>query len=324
MADEHHEPGDAAADDLFATAARRPRSAPADAPADAPDDTVGADTADEDTTDPVDDATDDALHTAPDDDATEEDAAAPTSAESPYPDGPGGAPHTDQVPVAGPELERHQPYRPAPLGHHRPPPSSPDGAGGYRAGAYPAGPPAPVQPTFGRRAPRQGPRPDADGYYPSDYYLGTDWTRVVIGGLATLILGVAAVAAGLWLYEEFDPRNDDDEVTAEATPTPVPLVAVYACAGDAAAVTEIPAPNALLIAGRTADSRWLAFRNPAAPPLQLWVLAAEVPDFDPSTVGVVPCASSPQEFPTPRAIAGERPDRPPPTSGPTPTPLPTP
>ena len=136
-------------------------------------------------------------------------------------------------------------------------------------------------------------------------------------------LGVAAVAAGLWLYDEFDPRDDDEEVVTELTPTPIELVPVFQCAGDQTPVTEIPAPNALLIAGRTADSRWLAFRNPAAPPVQLWVEAERVPDFDTSSVGVVSCASSPQEFPTPRSI-GAAPSGPPPTSGPTPTPLPTP
>ncbi len=315
MADEHEGPDPGAADDLFVTAARRPEAEPLDAP-DSPELTTEPDdTEPHDTTEPAE----------PGDRDSDGDNDGPiTSAESPYPDGGGGARDTAPTPTASVELDRHQPPRAASFSHHRPPPTGPDGAGGYRAGAYPAGPPVPVQPSFGRRAPRQGPRPDADGYYPGDYYLGTDWTRVVIGGLLAITLSVIAVAAGLWLYDEFDPRNEDDEVATEATPTPVALVPVYACAGDAAAVTETPAPNPLLIAGRTADSRWLAFRNPAAPPLQLWFLASELPDFDASTVGVVPCASSPQEFPTPRAIAGELPDRPPPTSGPTPTPLPTP
>ena len=290
--DEHDDPhDDPPADDLFVTAGRRP---------DAPEDTLEDNEIDDDIAD----------------------ADVVTSADSPYPDGAGGA-GTD---VATTGASRQVPYRPprrGSFGYHAPPPSAPDGTGGYRAGPYPAGPPTAPQPQFGRRAPRQGPQPDADGYYPSDYYLGTDWTRVVIGGLITLTLGIAAVAAGLWLYDEFDPRDNDDEVVAEATPTPVELVPVFECAGDQTAVTEIPAPNVLLIAGRTADSRWLAFRNPAAPPVQLWVEAERVPDFDTSSVGVVSCATSPQEFPTPRVV-GEAPSGPPPTSRPTPTPLPAP
>ena len=59
-------------------------------------------------------------------------------------------------------------------------------------------------------------------------------------------------------------------------------------------------PGALLIAGRTADSRWLAFRNLEPPPLQLWVEARDVPTFVPSTVGIVSCATAPNEFPPPR------------------------
>ena len=285
MADDEQAPDDEPpADELFVAAGRRP-----DAPANEPDE------------------------------APDEDEPVVTSADSPYPDGPGGA----VVETTAPRAPGYRPPRRGEFGYQAPPPSAPDGTGGYRAGPYPAGPPVAPQPQFGRRAPRQGPRPDADGYYPSDYYLGTDWMRVVIGGLLTLSLGVAAVAAGLWLYDEFDPRDDDEEVVTELTPTPIELVPVYQCAGAQTAVPEIPAPNALLIAGRTADSRWLAFRNPAAPPVQLWVEAVNVPDFDTSTVGVVSCATSPQEFPTPRGT-GAAPSGPPPTSGPTPTPLPTP
>jgi hypothetical protein len=75
---------------------------------------------------------------------------------------------------------------------------------------------------------------------------------------------------------------------------------VFQCAGDPDPVAQMIAPGALLIAGRTADSRWLAFRNPEPPPLQLWVAARDVPTFVPSDVGVVSCATAPDEFPTPR------------------------
>ena len=141
MADDEQTPDeDPPADELFVAAGRRP-----DAPDNAPD------------------------H-APDDDEP-----VVTSADSPYPDGPGGA--VVETPAA--PAPHYRPPRRGEFGYQAPPPSAPDGTGGYRAGPYPAGPPVAPQPQFGRRAPRQGPRPDADGYYPSDYYLGTDWMRVV-------------------------------------------------------------------------------------------------------------------------------------------------
>ncbi|MGI9624585.1 MAG: hypothetical protein ACR2PK_17265, partial [Acidimicrobiales bacterium] len=114
--------------------------------------------------------------------------------------------------------------------------------------------------------------------------------------------------------------------------TPIPVVPVYECAGDSQPVSESPAPSVVLIAGRTADSTWLAFRNPNAPPLQLWIRSSQVPGFDATTVGIVSCASSPQEFPTPRGqdapATPSVPNTPTPSLTPqpdaTPTPVPTP
>lgn len=294
--------------------------------------------------DPTDDDADDASDST--DDALEdarEDAREDAHDQVPESDGPDDAAHADQLFMAaggrpdhpGPAEDRaaaappepasapRQPASPTPAlrqraagyGYHAPPPSTPDGTGGYRAGPYPAGPPLPPQPQFGRRPPQHGPRPDADGYYPSDYYLGTDWTRVVVGGLAILALVIATAAAGLWVYDRFDDRANPDEDEEVAVATPVPQVPVYACAGDPEPVTEMEPPVGALIAGRDAGSRWLAFRNPQAPPLQLWVRANSVPDFDPSTVGVVSCSSSPTEFPTPLNAPTPR------LTIPTPTPL---
>ncbi len=175
---------------------------------------------------------------------------------------------------------------------------------------YPAGPPQPAShepdlypagaAQFGRRPPQHGPRPDANGYYPGDYYVGPDWMRIIVGGLAAVTVFIAAAAGGLWLWEEFAPTDEDDEI-AQATPTPLPLVLVYECAGDPEPVAEMLAPAPTLIVGRTADSRWLAFRNPQAPPLQLWVRSTAVPEFAAFDVGVVSCADSPDTFPTPAA-----------------------
>lgn len=163
------------------------------------------------------------------------------------------------------------------------------------------------QPRFGRRSPQYGPQPDADGYYPSDYYLGADWVRIVLGGLAAVAMAITLVGGGIYLFDRYDPIGDAT-VTADATPTPIPLVPVYQCAGDADPVSEMEAPAKSLIAGRTADSRWLAFRSPQPPPLQLWVRSSSVPDFDAFALGIVSCATSPSEFPAPLNV---------------PTPLPT-
>lgn len=184
---------------------------------------------------------------------------------------------------------------------------------------YPEGPPAPVRQSapvpaaawgtprlpppggrgFQRRAPRTGPEPDEYGYYPDDYYLPPNWAALFAKVLvAALIVAVLAVA-GLEIADRF--AADDDETTdVGPTPTPSTTVAVYECAGDPDPVALLPPPGSLLIAGRTADSRWLAFRNPEPPPLQLWVAASDVPTFVPSSVGIVSCASAPDEFPTPR------------------------
>ena len=207
---------------------------------------------------------------------------------SPYPDGPGGEPpsadaddHGDadpQADVAAHELPDAVTDGPVPP---LPPRGQPFGNAEYPAGPpqHPLRPAAPQtnpdQQQFRRRAPQHGPRPDADGYYPHDYYLGPDWTRIVVGGLATIILVVGVAALGIYLFDRYDPRDSDEEETAEATATPVPLVSVFECAGDPDPVTEMTAPSSLLIAGRTGDSRWLAFRNPVAPPLQLWVPGRE-------------------------------------------------
>lgn len=196
---------------------------------------------------------------------------------------------------------------------------------GMTRGGYPvsavhgaSGTPAPPMPDdgtrFTRREPMHGPPPDEDGLYPSDYYVGPDWMRIVVGGLITVTILLGLAAGGLYLVDRFDPR-DDETSTEEATPTPVPFVPVFQCAGDAQAVSQMTAPADSLIAGRTADSRWLAFRNPQGTPLQLWIRSSSVPDFDAQSVGIVSCARSPNEFPTPIGAA-----TPLPTLEPDPTP----
>jgi hypothetical protein len=251
-----------------------------------------------------------------------------TSADSPFPDGAGGyTPLPDATtPTDAPPTDQYLAPAHAGFGYHVPPPAGPDGQGGSRAGAYPAGPPMNPQPQFGRRAPQRAQRTDADGFYPGDYYLGVDWMRVVLGGLMATVFIVALVGTGLYLFDRFDPRDDNEEVeVAEATPPPV--VDVYACAGDPEPVTSMEPPPSFLITGRDGGNRWLAFRNPQSGRRQLWIRSSSVPTFDPSTVGVVSCATGDVEFPTP--LSGPTPSSgvgvaTPSSGGPTPTPVQTP
>ncbi|MGI9622099.1 MAG: hypothetical protein ACR2PK_04615, partial [Acidimicrobiales bacterium] len=229
--DEPHDPDWGDADDMFAAAGRRP--GPSD-DSDAEGATDDEHNIDEHNTDEH--GTDEPAADEQSADEQTTDEASPgeeapgqaetdtpvTSAQSPYPDGPGpeparpaedAEPGTDLAPIPP-----TPPARPPTFGYHAPPPSTPDGAPGHRAGPYPAGPPVPTQPQFGRRAPQQGPQPNADGYYPADYYLGTDWTRVVLAGLALMVLAIALISGGFFLFDRFDPR-DDEEATELPTAT---------------------------------------------------------------------------------------------------------
>ena len=311
MSDTGDDPtGPEGSDDIFTAAGRRPEAEPD------PDDEC------------VDESVEESVVEAP-----------VTSAESPFPDGSGEqivdppatepAPNTSAVP--------YRPPRPGSFGYHTPPPETSDGRGGYRAGAYPASPPMPAQPQFGRRSPRRGQQPDADGFYPNEYYLGADWTRVVVGGIASLVLVLGIAILGFYLFDRFDPTDTSDDETDLSEPAaPVTEVAVFACAGDPDPVTNMAPPQSFLISGRDAGNRWLAFRNPqSGGRRQLWIRAASVPTFDPSTVGIVSCASSGIEFPTPAGApttspvptadpeATPIPDQPTPTPVATPTPAPT-
>jgi hypothetical protein len=305
-------------DDIFTAAGRRPEPADDSEP---PDAVIAVPIVDPDA-DPI------------------EDASSPlTSAESPFPNGSGGTPPPDQTPGASTSPVPYRPPRPGSYGYHTPPPETADGRGGYRAGAYPAGPPMPTQPQFGRRAPQRGQQPNAEGFYPSEYYLGTDWTRVVVGGLASLVLLLGIAILGFYLFDRFDPTDSSgDETAIEEQTTPVSEVPVFACAGDPDPVSNMAPPQSFLISGRDAGNRWLAFRNPqSGGRRQLWLRASSVPTFDPSSVGVVSCAASDVEFPTPAsgptaapaptpdpdAAPTVGPDQPTPTPVATPTPEPT-
>ncbi|KAG1648277.1 hypothetical protein GQR58_029974 [Nymphon striatum] len=128
-------------------------------------------------------------------------------------------------------------------------------------------------------------RPPGGGYYDEydDGYgqAGGDWIRMLVGG------------------------DDGSPDTAAVAPTtaPIPEIDVFGCAGEENPVGQQPIPSAASIVGRDAGSRWLAFANPQRPPAQLWVRASDVPDFEPTSVGTVPCTDNPEELPTPVGLA---------------------
>jgi hypothetical protein len=274
--------------------------------------------------------------------------AAARSADSPFPDADRRRPHTDEDEPLYPPRRRAT-DRPVARGRGTPEtPRSSSRPLGPDDGLYPTPPPRPAPAaarpveTRGRAvaAPGQGrppTRPYPPGYgppparpAPPDYYLGTDWLRVAVGTLASLILLVGIGGLGYYLFDRIDSNTT---VSASPTSTAVATleVDVFRCAGDEQPLGRQPAPAAALIGGRNAAGTWLAFRNQQPPPRQLWVRAADLPTFEPSSVGIVSCATSDTEFPTsvagptPTPDASTTPDTTPfPTATPKPTPTPLP
>jgi hypothetical protein len=195
----------------------------------------------------------------------------------------------------------------------------PDGPGaddraaddGAADGLYPTHPPAPATSSVPQARGPAGPdwtrpageatRPQAQArqleYDPRDYYAGTDWLRIAVGSLASLSLLVGIAALGFFLFGRIDSL-ESDQVSSD-DPVAPSEVEVYKCAGDQKSVAIQAPPPAELIGGRNGTATWLAFRNQSPPPSQLWVRAEDLPTFDPESVGVVGCASSDGEFPTP-------------------------
>jgi len=209
----------------------------------------------------------------------------------------------------------HSPYDDDPFADD---PGPDDGAAD---GLYPTHPPTPAassvpQPTgsAAKPPPERGPagpawtRPAGEAtrpqpqarhleYDPRGYYAGTDWLRIAVGTLASLSLLVGIAALGFFLFGRIDSL-ESDQVSSDDLVAPSE-VEVYKCAGDQKPVAIQAPPPAELIGGRNGSAIWLAFRNQSPPPRQLWVRAEDLPTFDPQSVGVVRCASSDGEFPTP-------------------------
>ncbi|MEC8392911.1 MAG: hypothetical protein VXZ58_08545, partial [Actinomycetota bacterium] len=86
-------------------------------------------------------------------------------------------------------------------------------------------------------------------YHPNDYYLGTDWPRLIVGTLASLILLVSVGILALYLFDRFE----SDTIT---TPTIVTsdgdssTINAYLCAGDSTPVKQIDVPPSALFSGK--------------------------------------------------------------------------
>ena len=75
-----------------------------------------------------------------------------------------------------------------------------------------------------QRAPLPPPRPrsrrtPAGYYHPNDYYLGTDWPRVIVGSLVSLLILGGVVLLAIYLFEKFDE--------GDSAPTVLPSIICY-------------------------------------------------------------------------------------------------
>lgn len=152
------------------------------------------------------------------------------------------------------------------------------------ASSTPQSAPLPPPQSRTRRAPQ--------GYYhPNDYYLGTDWPRVIVGSLVSLLILGGVVLLAFYLFEKFDEED--------RTPTVIPSqveeitsVNVYACAGDSIPINEIEPPTQAFLEGKNAAGTWIAFRDPSSPLNQLWARADELPTLDFGSLAILICESS--------------------------------
>ena len=106
-------------------------------------------------------------------------------------------------------------------------------------------------------------------YHPNDYYLGTDWPRLIVGTLASLILLVSVGILALYLFDRFesDTLTPQVIVTSDGESN---TINAYLCAGDSSPVNQIDIPPSALFSGKNAAGTWVAFQDPVAPSVQLW------------------------------------------------------
>ena len=125
-------------------------------------------------------------------------------------------------------------------------------------------------------------------YHPNDYYLGTDWPRLIVGTLASLILLVSVGILALYLFDRFesDTVTPQTIITSENESS---TINAYLCAGDSIPVKQIDVPPSALFSGKNAAGTWIAFQDPVAPSVQLWSRAADLAAGNTSDLEVVNC-----------------------------------
>lgn len=141
-----------------------------------------------------------------------------------------------------------------------------------------------VSPTNQRSRKRQ----PTSYYHPNDYYLGTDWPRLIVGTLASLILLVSVGILALYLFDRFesDTITPQTIVTSDGESS---TINVYLCAGDNTPVKQIDVPPSALFSGKNAAGTWIAFQDPVAPSVQLWSRAADLAANNLDDLEVVNC-----------------------------------
>ena len=154
-------------------------------------------------------------------------------------------------------------------------------------------PPTPSTPqTASVPPPRPRNRRAPQGYYhPNDYYLGTDWPRVIVGSLVSLLILGGVVLLAVYLFEKFD-EEDRAPTVLPSQVEEIISVNVYACAGDSIPINEIEPPSQAFLEGKNAAGTWIAFRDPSSPLNQLWARADELPTLDFGSLAILNCESS--------------------------------
>lgn len=138
---------------------------------------------------------------------------------------------------------------------------------------------------------RQSRRKPSSYYHPNDYYLATDWPRVIVGGLISLLILGGVVLLGVYLFDKFDEQNESPAIIPTSVEEIV-SVRVYPCAGDSIPVNEIEPPSQAFLEGKNAAGTWIAFRDPSSPLNQLWARADELPPLDFGSLAILSCESS--------------------------------
>lgn len=128
-------------------------------------------------------------------------------------------------------------------------------------------------------------------YHPNDYYLGTDWPRLVIGTLASLILLVAIGFLALFLFDSFDDKSETNQIILSAN-SEITIIDAFACAGDNQITKQISSLPSALLSGKNAAGTWVAFQDPDSPSTQLWAKASDLPYDDLTNLDIVSCENS--------------------------------